>query len=123
MENHPEIRAVWLTKNEEIYQQLTEEGKPVVMTQTAQCRKLVSRAAIAVTDHFKMSDYDVFSGLNDNLKMVQLWHGDEEFPPRLRFLWDENPTRYIRYETTWYAAGLLLSEIKSKMKCALECGQ
>lgn len=75
VENHPEIRAVWLTKNEEIYQQLTEEGKPVVMTQTAQCRKLVSRAAIAVTDHFKMSDYDVFSGLNDNLKMVQLWHG------------------------------------------------
>lgn len=39
--------------------------------------------------------------------LVQLWHGDEEFPPRLRLLWDENTTRYIRYETTWYAAGLL----------------
>lgn len=48
---------------------------------------------------------------------VQLWHGDEEFPPRLRFLWDENTLRYLRYETTWYAVGLLrrrLQECASK---------
>lgn len=43
---------------------------------------------------------------------VQLWHGDEEFPPRLRCLWDESTTRYIRYETTWYAVGLLMSRIR-----------
>ena len=46
--------------------------------------------------------------LLDGLRIwVQLWHGDEEFPPRLRFLWDENTLRYLRYETTWYAVGLL----------------
>lgn len=46
--------------------------------------------------------------LLDGLRIwVQLWHGDEEFPPRLRFLWDENALRYLRYETTWYAVGLL----------------
>ena len=48
--------------------------------------------------------------------MVQLWHGDEEFPSRLRCLWDENTTRYIRYETTWYAVGLLMERIETLMK-------
>lgn len=54
--------------------------------------------------------------LVDGLRiMVQLWHGDEEFPPRLRCLWDENATRYIRYETTWFAQRLLLERIKENM--------
>lgn len=47
---------------------------------------------------------------------VQFWHGDEEFPPRVRCLWDENTTRYIRYETTWYALGLLMERIKENMQ-------
>ena len=55
--------------------------------------------------------------LLDGLRIfVQLWHGDEEFPPRLRLLWDENATRYIRYETTWYASALLLERIKENME-------
>lgn len=54
--------------------------------------------------------------LVDGLRiLVQLWHGDEEFPPRLRCLWDENTTRYIRYETTWYAVGVLMERIKEEM--------
>ena len=55
--------------------------------------------------------------LVDGLRiLVQLWHGDEEFAPRLRLLWDENTTRYIRYETAWYAASLLLRRIRENMK-------
>ena len=55
--------------------------------------------------------------LLDGLKiLVQLWHGDEEFPARLRFLWDENALRYIRYETTWFALGLLVSRLREGMK-------
>ena len=54
--------------------------------------------------------------LVDGLRVfVQLWHGDEEFPPRLRCLWDENVLRYIRYETTWYAIGLLMRRIRENM--------
>ena len=54
--------------------------------------------------------------LIDGLRIfVQLWHGDDEFPPRLRCLWDENTTRYIRYETTWYAVGLLMTRIRENM--------
>lgn len=57
--------------------------------------------------------------LLDGLRiLVQLWHGDEEFAPRLRCLWDENTTRYIRYETTWYAVGLLMDRIKEQMESA-----
>ena len=55
--------------------------------------------------------------LVDGLRiLVQLWHGDEEFAPRLRLLWDENTTLYIRYETTWYAVPLLLRKIRENMK-------
>lgn len=55
--------------------------------------------------------------LVDGLRiLVQLWHGDEEFCPRLRCLWDENTTRYIRYETTWYAVGLLMERLKEEME-------
>ena len=55
--------------------------------------------------------------LMDGLRIfAQLWHGDSEFAPRLRFLWDANTTRYIRYETTWYALGLLLQRLEENMQ-------
>ena len=47
---------------------------------------------------------------------VQLWLGDDEFPPNLRFLWDENADQYIRYETMYFAKALLLSRIAGQMK-------
>jgi hypothetical protein len=57
--------------------------------------------------------------LTDGLRiLVQLWHGDEEFPPRLRLLWDENTTRYIRYETAWYAAALLRQRLRENIPAA-----
>ena len=46
---------------------------------------------------------------------IQLWLGDEEFSPRLRCLWDENVLQYLRYETTWYAVGLLLRRLREYM--------
>lgn len=55
--------------------------------------------------------------LIDGLRIfVQLWHGDEEFLPRLRCLWDENTNKYLRYETTWYAVPLLMERIKEQMQ-------
>ena len=47
---------------------------------------------------------------------VQLWLGDEEFPPNLRFLWDENANMYIRYETMYFAKALLLERIQERME-------
>jgi len=50
---------------------------------------------------------------------VQLWFGDEEFPPNLRFLWDENANMYIRYETMHFAKGLLLQRLQENMEKSL----
>lgn len=49
--------------------------------------------------------------------MLQLWFGDDEFPPNLRLLWDENALMYLRYETMYFARGLLLDKLKEKMDC------
>ncbi len=46
---------------------------------------------------------------------IQLWLGDEEFPPNLRFLWDENALMYIKYETMYFARGLLMQRIGEYM--------
>lgn len=56
---------------------------------------------------------ELFDGLQIGL---QLWLGDEEFPPNLRFLWDANAAMYLRYETMYFAKGLLLRRLEEKMK-------
>lgn len=67
-------------------------------------------------EKFPDADMSYAIELMDGLRvLVQLWHGDEEFSPRLRCLWDENVTRYLRYETTFYAVGLLINRIKERM--------
>ena len=57
--------------------------------------------------------FEIFDGLG---VAVQLWLGDDEFPPNLRFLWDENADQYIRYETMYFAKALLLSRIAGQME-------
>ncbi len=43
--------------------------------------------------------------------LAQFWHGDEEFPPRLRILWDAGAGDYLRYETMYYAVSLALQRL------------
>ena len=56
--------------------------------------------------------FELFDGLRMGL---HFWEGDEEFAPRLRFLWDENALQYLRFETMHMAASLLLKSLKEKM--------
>ncbi len=56
---------------------------------------------------------ELFDGLSI---VLQLWLGDEEFPPNLRFLWDENALMYIKYETMYFARGLLLKRLETEME-------
>ena len=49
---------------------------------------------------------------------LQLWLGDEEFPARLRFLWDENALMYLKYETMYFARALLLRRLEKIMQNA-----
>jgi hypothetical protein len=46
---------------------------------------------------------------------VQFWEGDEEFPPRVRWLWDENALMYLKYETMWFALGMVKHRIREQM--------
>ena len=55
--------------------------------------------------------------LFDGLRIaVQFWYGDEEFAPRVRYLWDANAGQYLRYETMHFAVGLLRQRITEEMK-------
>lgn len=47
---------------------------------------------------------------------IQFWHSDDEFPARLRYLWDRSATDYLRYETMYYALMLLGSRLEYRMK-------
>lgn len=55
---------------------------------------------------------ELFDGLRIAL---QFWEGDEEFPPTMRLLWDENALQYIKYETMYFARTLLLERIRDTM--------
>lgn len=55
---------------------------------------------------------ELFDGLP---VLIQLWFGDEEFPASLRFLWDENALMYLKYETMYFAKGLLLERIAEEI--------
>lgn len=56
---------------------------------------------------------ELFDGLEI---LIQLWFGEEEFPAALRFLWDANALMYIRYETMYFARGLLLQRLREIME-------
>ena len=54
--------------------------------------------------------------LFDGLRVwMQFWAGDEEFPARIRWLWDENALMYLKYETMYFAVGLLRQRIRELM--------
>lgn len=73
--SHPEIRPVWLTESDAVLQTLLSQGKPALRMDSPEGIACMSRAAVAVTDHFVMTDFSPEWGLNDNTKIVQLWHG------------------------------------------------
>ena len=55
---------------------------------------------------------EIFDGLP---VVVQLWFAEEEFPASLRLLWDENALQYLKYETMYFAKGILLQRLKENM--------
>lgn len=64
--------------------------------------------------------FELFDGLEI---CVQFWYGDDEFYPRLRFLWDENALQYLRYETMYFAVGLLRGRLWEYMDTADKKGE
>lgn len=56
---------------------------------------------------------ELFDGLQIG---IQFWHGDDEFYPRVRYLWDENALQYLRYETMYFAINLLRKRLYERME-------
>lgn len=56
--------------------------------------------------------FEVFDGLQ---VVIQLWQGDDEFPAQIRYLWNENALMYLKYETMYYALGLLQKRLEEHM--------
>ena len=64
--------------------------------------------------HTGIGDVGFSLNIFDFLPVIfQYWEGDEEFCSQIKFLWDENVTDYVHFETLYYIAGYLLSKIKS----------
>ena len=62
-------------------------------------------------------DFGYAFELFDGLKIgFHFWEGDEEFAPRVRFLWDENALQYLRFETMHMAVSLLVDLLKENME-------
>lgn len=106
-----------ITQTHAFHTQLQEDQKDPYAALFDRRPEAFSKACVALGGE-KMPGGDVSYAIElmDGLRiLVQLWHGDEEFAPRLRCLWDENTMRYIRYETTWYAKAVLLAKIQMYM--------
>ena len=58
---------------------------------------------------------DIFPGLPMCMKF---YFGDDEFPPQLSLLWDQNSLQFVRYETLYYIAGCLHERLKEMIEYA-----
>ena len=47
--------------------------------------------------------------------ILQFWDSDDEFPPTLKIMWDENILSCMHFETTFFAAGHLLERLRDIM--------
>lgn len=95
------------------HQNLLEDAKDPYAEAFDKDPESLRRACLALKgEAFPQGDVAYAIELFEELKVVvQLWQSDEEFPPSLRFLWDENALMYLKYETMHFAKGLLLQRL------------
>lgn len=43
---------------------------------------------------------------------LQFWESDDEFPPQLKFMWDENILQFMHFETTFYVTGHVTDRLR-----------
>ena len=66
---------------------------------------------------FQTGDVACVLRVFDDMPVIfQFWEGDEEFPPSVRFLWDENTLSYLFFETTYYIMGDFLQRVRQNIE-------
>ena len=95
------------------HQNLTEDSASPLARAFDQDEAALRKACAAMgAVDYPGGDYGCTIELFDGLCMGSLfWHGDDEFAPRLRWFWDENALQWLRYETMYFAVGLLESRL------------
>ena len=99
------------------HQNLLEEKKDPWAERFQQDPQGLRRACLALGGE-PIPGGDIAYGIEffDGLKIgLQFWEGDEEFLPRLRWLWDANADMYLKYETMYFAVPLLLRRLQEWM--------
>lgn len=69
---HPEIKAVWLTKNKLVYQYFKKKNCSVYYTNSVQGLYFTMRAKIGIINCYK---FDINRYVLNRTKLIQLWHG------------------------------------------------
>lgn len=70
--NHPEIKPVWITARQSIYNNLKSQGKPVVFQGSREAKKACKNAGfVFITQSAKEMEIAYINGA----KQVWLWHG------------------------------------------------
>ncbi len=72
LENHTEIKAVWITRSEAIYQKLKSQGYPVTKMQSYRAKWICLRAGKGFTTHGKN---DLCNEFTKGIVLYNLWHG------------------------------------------------
>ena len=76
----------------------------------AACEKLGGTAGNVGDVSYRIPMFDFFP------VTLQFWDADDEFDAVLKIMWDRRALDFMRYETTWYAAGHLLDRLEELMK-------
>ena len=71
---HPEIQAVWVTRNEEVLKLFRAENLPVCKIGTGECTRLMERAGLAFVNTSKNDIYKI-RGFNAGTRVVRLGSG------------------------------------------------
>lgn len=76
----------------------------------AACERLGGTAGTVGDVSYQIPLFDFFP------VTLQFWDADEEFDAVLKIMWDRKTLDFMRYETTWYAAGHLLERLEALVK-------
>jgi CDP-glycerol glycerophosphotransferase len=92
LEHHPEIRAVWMTRSEEVYSRLQQQGYPVERISSSEGRRVMRHASVLC---YVKGLQDVDPRYMNGINIVNLWHG----MPLKQI--GADAMRFIRKETWW----------------------
>ena len=69
--NHPEINAVWLTKNKSLEKLFLAENLPYVRANTKECMQILKKASVIFVNKY-LQNSCIFNGYNGGSKIVRL---------------------------------------------------